>query len=359
MAGAPEKTPLAYDHSRPSVATYEGSELFETIPNKTIEAIKNLALETESTPYIVLLSAFALFIQKAANTDQVDEIVLGTTVANRDLPELEPLIGLFINMLPLRLAPSKPESVLYLIANVKAVFLSAHEHRDVAFEQIVEAINPPRALNHSPLFQITFDVQNQPAADLTLGSNRLHPITPTINNSKFDLSVTVEVSENNPSVQWVWNTSIFDKRTIENWAKNFNHFLDQFGQAARQAPDRISSLAPQLELEWVNVQKANCKSKDLPNWIAMFETNVANRGNAIAVKDEVRTFSYAELRDRAQQIARELIESGVEPGDRVIVLKHRDVDLVACLMAAHYAGATYIPLDPYYPEERLAWVVED
>ena len=359
MAGAPEKTPLAYDHARPSVATYEGSELFETIPNKTIEAIKNLALETESTPYIVLLSAFALFIQKAANTDQVDEIVLGTTVANRDLPELEPLIGLFINMLPLRLAPSKPESVLDLIAHVKAVFLSAHEHRDVAFEQIVEAINPPRALNHSPLFQITFDVQNQPAADLTLGSNRLHPITPTINNSKFDLSVTVEVSENNPSVQWVWNTSIFDKRTIENWAKNFNHFLDQFGQAARQAPDRISSLAPQLELEWVNVQKANCKSKDLPNWIAMFETNVANRGNAIAVKDEVRTFSYAELRDRAQQIARELIESGVEPGDRVIVLKHRDVDLVACLMAAHYAGATYIPLDPYYPEERLAWVVED
>ena len=86
-------------------------------------------------------------------------------------------------MLPLRLAPSKPESVLDLIAHVKAVFLSAHEHRDVAFEQIVETINPPRALNHSPLFQITFDVQNQPAADLTLGSNVLHPITPKIKNS--------------------------------------------------------------------------------------------------------------------------------------------------------------------------------
>ena len=295
MAGAPEKTPLAYDRARPSVATYEGSELFATISNETIGAIKNLALETESTPYIVLLSAFALFIQKAANTEQVDEIVLGTTVANRDLPELEPPIGLFINMLPLRLAPSEPASVLDLVKHVKAVFLSAHQHRDVAFEQIVEAINPPRALNHSPLFQITFDVQNQPAADLTLGANCLQPITPTITNSKFDLSVTVEISESSPTVQWVWNTSIFDKRTIEAWAKNFNHCIDQFVRAAIQPLDQISGLAPQLELEWINAQKNNLKSKELPNWIAMFEENVANRGNAIAVKDEVQTFSYANL----------------------------------------------------------------
>ena len=359
LADAPELTVLAYDRTRPAVATYSGAEWIQPLAIETIEAVKQAALRTDSTPYIVLLAAFSLFIHRAADSRQVEELVLGTTVANRDLAELEALIGLFINMLPLRLAPGRSRNVQDLIIATKNTFLNAYEHRDIAFERIVETVNPPRALNHSPLFQMTFDVQNQPAANLSLGNCLLDPVPPEATHSKFDLSVTVELAGPAPHIQWLWDTSILDQETVELWARNFDHLIKEFSRPEAHLLDAIGSLEPNLRDQWINTQRSTRRNLESVSWISLFENIVDQYPTATAVSTENQSYSYAELRNRAQVIAQALVESGVRPGDRVIVLKHRDPDLIACMIAVHYSGASYIPLDPAYPEERLNWVVED
>ncbi len=359
LRGAPDYTPLPLDHPRPITTGYAGEELIAPLPPALLEATERLAQETESTPYIVLLAAFSLLINRILGSPPDEELVLGTTIANRDLPELEPLVGLFINMLPLRLAPSASETVEGLIRSTKAVFLEAHQNREVAFEKIVEAVNPPRALNHSPLFQITFDVQNQPDGELSLGACTLTPITPEVVHSKFDLSVTVNTDRENSNVQWVWNPAILDRETVSSWAKSFTHTLSEVTKSNTRAIDQLTTVDAELEFDWIQRQQRNSRPLEMGHWLSAFDRCANQHPDKIAVRFRDSSLSYSELRQRALRIAGNLVALGIRPGDRVVVLKERDTDLLVSLIAVHYAGASYIPLDPAYPEQRLKWVLED
>ncbi len=356
---APTQAPLPFDQPRPVSATYRGAEQLVTIDHKLVSAVEQLARATDSTAYMVYLAGFALFLQRIAGSAQTEDWVIGTTIANRDVPQLEPLIGLFINMLPLRLSPASANNVTDLIHSIKEQYLSAHKHRGVAFERIVEAVNPPRTLNHAPIFQIAFDLQNQPDANLTLGNCELRPIAPRVQHAKFDLSVTIELTGDHAQIRWIWNTDVLHSETIAHWAQAFLALMRNLVRDPAQSLSAVSSEVPETRHAWI-ARQLQCK-RDLPEscWLDAFDQHALQKPDQTAVIAGNQTLSYAELRQRARTLAQNILAQGVGKDDRVAVLQDRHGDLLASLLAVQYAGATYVPLDPGFPEERLRWVLED
>ncbi|GAB6040379.1 amino acid adenylation domain-containing protein [Endothiovibrio diazotrophicus] len=359
LKGAPDQTPLPLDGPRPAQASYRGAELQAPIEAELMAAIERLARTTESTAYMVSLAGFALFLQRICGSAQADELVIGTTLSNRSLPELEPLIGLFINMLPLRLAPAGADDVAGLIAAVKDHYLAAHARRDIPFERIVEAVNPPRALNHAPIFQVVFDLQNQPAAELTLGACELHPVPPRAQHAKFDLSVAIESDEGGAHARWSWSSDVLTRETVEQWAASYLELLRNLVRDPRQPLAQVGALTPAASRAWLERQR-QCR-RELPErcWLEAFDRHALEQPERVALTAGGETLSYGALRARARSIAGRLINAGVRAGDRVVVLQERHADLVASLLAVQYSGAAYVPVDPGYPEERLRWVLED
>ncbi|MFK7829718.1 MAG: amino acid adenylation domain-containing protein [Congregibacter sp.] len=359
LSGAPDHTPLPMDFSRQATPSYAGEELSLALPSDTFAAVEDLARARGATTYMVLLAAFSLLIQRLSGEQESDDLVIGSTVANRDLPELEPLIGLFTNMLPLRLAPATCVTVSQLIDLIKSQYLAAHAHRNVAFERIVETLNPPRVLNRSPIFQIVFDLQNHPDVELKLGNCEFEPVAPPVQHAKFDLSVSVEANAGESKLHCVWNSDVLTRDTVESWMLGYLEVLRGFSEGLEQPLESIRSTPRVLADRWLEQQQQSFTEAPEQSWLEVFDALALKIPDRRAVSCGERSLSYAGLRQRARSIAADLLQRQVQPGDRVLVLLDRHSELLAALLAVHYAGAVYVPVDPGYPEERLRWVLED
>jgi|AntAceMinimDraft_12_1070368.scaffolds.fasta_scaffold00152_20 amino acid adenylation domain-containing protein len=356
---APELITLPLDHPRPAVMQYRGKSLKVELAPELNDAVKALALRQDCTPYMVMLAAFAILLQRHAASIDSTDMVIGTTSANRPHPDLEALIGLFINMLALRLSVDPDESGVALLAQVKSVSLQSNAHQDVAFEQVVEAINPRRSLSHAPLFQVTFDVQNAPDTELTLPGLRLHPIEAAVTASKFDLGLSIESDAQGSFARWTWNPDLFEDGTIKQLTDQYPQLLSQLTAHTDWPISRLSLVDVRHQHMIVQAQKANDHPVTTTCWLTAFEQQASAFAQRSAVSDDRETLTYQVLRDRARTLAAVLRSHGVGPEDRVCVLLDRGVNLLVSMLAVQYAGAAYVPLDPSYPAQRLAWVFED
>ncbi|MBW4649607.1 MAG: amino acid adenylation domain-containing protein [Kastovskya adunca ATA6-11-RM4] len=231
LGGAPSRLKLPTDRSRPEVQTFRGATSRFVLPKDLSDAIcasqQRFAIATLSrqegvTLFMLLLAAFQTLLSRYSNQD---DIVVGTDVANRNRSELEPLIGFFVNLLVLRTDLSGNPSFRELLRRVREVTLGAYAHQDVPFAKLVEALGAERNLNHTPLFQVLFVLQNAPMPSLELSGLTLTPIEVETGTAKFDLALFMEQTEQGIVGTWNYSTDLFDDSTITRMSGHFEMLL--------------------------------------------------------------------------------------------------------------------------------------
>lgn len=357
LSGAPELLALPTDRPRPTIQTYHGRSLNAKLDAELSKGLQTLSQAAGATLFMTLLSGFALLLSRYSGQE---DIVIGTPVANRNHADIEPLIGLFINTLALRLDLSGNPSAQELLARVRNTCLEAYQHQDVPFEQLVEELKPPRSLSYAPLFQVSFDLQNTSTDAIAMPGLTLCPVEQEAVAAKFDLSLSVEETATELLTVWNYNPDLFDEATIVRMMGHYRMMLE--GMVAEQAaPLGELPLLDQQERQQI-VYAANATAQSYPvaqSFLDLFEAQAQATPDRIALSFTDQSLSYRQLYQRVRQLASALQMLGVGPEVLVALCMERSVDMVVGLLGIMRAGGAYIPLDPGYPPERLACVLDD
>lgn len=357
ITGAPVALELPTDRPRPPVSSHRGGRRHLTFDLPRHLSIATLARAEGCTPFMVLLAAFKTLLFRCSGQE---DIVVGSPFAGRDRTETDPLIGFFVNTLPLRTDLSGNPTFRELIGRVRETTLGALAHQALPFERLVEEMHPERHLGRTPVFQVVFVYQNEPGVipdlpGLDVSRESVHTAT-----AKFDLVLSIAPAGDGLRASLEFSTDLFDAATIDRMLGHFRTLLE----AATNHPDTPIGNLPLLgEAERHQILVAwNATQTDYPRERCiheLFEERARLSPRAIAVTCGRSRLTYAELDDRANRLARYLLRSGIAPGTPVGVALARSTDLAVALLAILKAGAAYVPLDTDYPAQRLAFMIED
>jgi non-ribosomal peptide synthetase component F len=289
-----------------------------------------------------------------------DDIVIGSPSANRNHHQIESLIGFFINTLALRIDLSGDPTVRQLLERVRETALDAQNHQDLPFEQVVDIVQPPRSLSHSPLFQVMLVLQNNERSKWQLPGLEVVEIGSSYKLAKFDLSLGLYESDNGILGSLSYSTALFDRATMERHVG----YLCSMLQAMVVDVDRpIMSvdLLSQTERDLV-LREWNETQQDYPADLCIhhpFEQQVERTPQATALVFNGQSLTYAELNERANRLAHYLIELGVQPDSLVAICVERSFAMIVGVLGILKAGGAYVPLDPSYASKRLRDILAD
>ncbi|MFZ5605220.1 MAG: non-ribosomal peptide synthetase, partial [Pseudomonadota bacterium] len=313
--------------------------------------------------FMSLLAGFAVLLQRYAGQN---DFCIGTPVAGRDRSELENMVGFFVNTLAIRTQLQPDASFRQLLQQVKTRVLDGFAHQDVPFEQIVEAVDPARDMSRSPLFQVMLAYQNLPVEQsntgelAAAGDIQLEPYNPGIDAAKFDLTLTLwdEAGGLGGTIQY--NTDLFAESTLQAMMQHFTHLLACLAQQPDADIARHQYLSKdeveQQLVEWNLTALDYDRTLSLPQW---FDTSATQHSTSVAIVCGNEQLTYAQLQQQTNQFAHYLQQQGVQPGDRVAVCLDRNLHLMTAILGVIKAGATYVPLDASYPEERLRYILDN
>ncbi len=355
LTGAPELLALATDRPRPAVQTYRGGIRRFRIPEETTQGLRVLARESEASLFMVLLSAWAVLLSRYSRQD---DLVVGVPVANRNAPELEPLIGLFVNTLPLRLDLTGNPTFRELLEQAKSVALGAFEHQEVPFEQIVAALDVRRDTSHSPLFQVMLAWEHVMPSPASAGGLSIHPVEVDSTTAKFDLTLYMEEAGPQLSATLEYNSDLFDSATAERMS---GHLALALEEIARNPARRVRSIPVVSSEERRQIQGWNRTSRswELRPIHSLIEDQAARTPGAISAVCGKERMTYAALNERSNRLAHYLRGVGVGPEVPVAIAMERSLDMIVALLAILKAGGAYVPIDPEYPAERVKRMIED
>jgi amino acid adenylation domain-containing protein len=350
---------LPTDRPRPQAQSFCGATYSFELPAKLVERLETLSRQTDTTLFMVLLAAFKALLYRYTGQEAV---IVGIPIANRPLGELERVIGFFVNTLALRTDLSGKLSFRELLGRVRDVALGAYAHQDLPFEQLVEAMHLERDMSRQPLVQVMFALQDAPVSELEIDGLTLTPLEVDNGTSKFDLTLAMEQTPRGLKGTFEYNTDLFEAATIARMAGHFCTLLEDVSEEAG-LDKRLGALVlltpserHQLLVEWNYTQADYPRSRCVSQ---LFEEHVTRSPEALAVAWEDQSLSYGELNRRANQLAHYLRGLGVGPEVRVGICMERSLDMMVALLGVLKAGGAYLPLDPAYPKERLAFMLED
>ena len=358
LAGAPPLLELPTDRPRPPVQTFSGAvERFELDADLTAQ-LKQLCQRTGTTLFMTLLAAFVVLLYRYSGQE---DIVVGSPIANRNRPEIEPLIGFFLNTLALRTRLQDNPTFVDLLSQVRQIALDAYAHQDLPFEKLVEELQPQRSLSYSPLFQVTFVFQNTPGETLELPGLSVTRISERESvAAKFDLTLFISESDSGLTGMWRYNTDLFDAATIDRMSGHFQTLLTALVANPQQPVGQIPLLQVderhRVLTEWNRTQTEFPPVASLQH---LFEAQAEQTQEAAAVVFEGQQLSYGELNRRANQLAHHLQSLGVGPESRVGLYVERSLEMLVGLWGILKAGGAYVPLDPTHPQQRVAFLLED
>ncbi|RXT70445.1 amino acid adenylation domain-containing protein [Pseudomonas syringae] len=358
LSGAPALLELPTDHRRPPLRSYAGGRVSLALSPALTAGLRQLGQRHGATLFMTLLAGWSSLLSRFSGQD---DVVIGTPVANRPRSELESLIGFFVNTLALRIRPQGRLSVAALLEQVKAVMLAAHAHQDLPFEQVVEALQPPRSLGHSPIFQVMLALNNTPGGgELSLPELSLEPLQAPHTTAQFDLSLALVEADGGLVGSLEYASDLFERATIERMAGHLQVLLEAMVADDQQAVAELPLLSCEQRrqvLESFNDTAAAYPADKLLH--QLFEEQAAQQPDALAVVDEAGSLTYSELNARANRLAHYLIGLGIQPDDRVAICAQRSLEMVVGLLGILKAGGAYVPLDHGYPSERLRYMLED
>nr|QEO73764.1 AMP-dependent synthetase and ligase [uncultured bacterium] len=356
LADAPPVLELPTARPRPSVQSTEGTTRSASLSPTLTAALKALSQEEGTTLFMTLLAAFNVLLGRYARQS---DICVGSPVAGRHRGETEDLIGFFVNTLVLRTDLSGAPTFRELLGRVRETCLEAYAHQDVPFERLVEELQPERSLGHTPLFQVTFALQNALSGATELPGLEFAPLATETGSAKFDLSLEMSEEQGALTANVNYNTQLFDEAFIERLMANFEVLL---GGVVADPARPLGELPLLTDEETRRVLVGwNDNACDAPRLLAheLFESRAASHPEALAVVAPDGRLTYAELNERANSLAHFLRASGVGPESRVGLLMERGAELLVGMLGVLKAGGAYLPLDPAYPSARLGFMLED
>ncbi len=359
LADVPQLLALPTDRPRPLAQSYRGETYRFEMTGELSKRLKALAVSSGATPFMVLLTTFAILLRRYARQE---EFIVGTPAAGRDRQELEPLIGFFANTLALRLNLSGSPSFTQLLQQAKQTTIEAVEHQQVPFDHLVAALQPHRTRAHSPLVQVMFTFGQGVDRELDLDGLEVQALATDSKTSMFDLTLEMEEHGGRMRGLFEYRADLFDSDTIARMAACFRVLCRAICKAPDQQIDSFPLLsAAERRRLLAGQQNALAARQEAQAACAhqLFQQQARARPDAVAILFEDERISYRELDQRATKLAHALRELGVRPDQPVGLCFERSAELVVAILAVFKAGGAYLPLDPEYPRERTRFIVED
>ena len=381
LTGAPVLLELPSDRPRPSRQDFTGERIAVRLAPELVKGLRQLSARHGVTLYMTLLAGWAALLSRLSGQE---EIMIGSPVANRRRVELESLIGMFVNTLALRIRVGSAPTVEALLAHVKSVSLDAQNHQDLPFEQVVELLQPPHTLAHSPVFQVMFVWQNTPALELQLPGLSATTLEARRQTSQFDLLLSLGESNDEVVGGLDYASSLFTTATIERYLGHWqsllagmvaneqarvdrlpllsepqrHQILREWNATQREYPQQLALMTAdaRMDVQWSAAQRREATD---PCVHVLIEQQAARTPNHPAVVFANRTLTYRELDAEANRLAHYLLGKGVVPDTLVAVCMERSVEMVVSLLAILKAGAAYVPLEPDLPSERINYMLAD
>ena len=356
LAGAPAALDMATDRQRPAVQSFEGARRYGELPAALTDRLRAFSRRERATLFMTLLAAFDVLLWRYSGQE---DIVVGTPLAGRVRSELEGIVGLFANTLPIRTDLTGNPGFRELLRRVREVALDVYAHQDVPLDRLVEKLRPERSLSHAPLFQVVFALENTPQP-LNLPGLSMTWIEVDRGTARADLSLFASDKGAGVTCMWEYSTDLFDHDTIERMMLNYQAVLESVLDNPDVPIGSLSTCAAaerrRLVVEWNALRTepapAGCMQE-------VFEDQAERMPDAFAVVCGTERLTYRRLNARANQLAHYLRARGVRPETRVGVCLERSAAMIVSLLAVLKAGGSYVPLDPGYPADRLAFMLRD
>jgi amino acid adenylation domain-containing protein/FkbH-like protein len=360
------KLDLPCDYTRPALQSFEGSRKVFELGEELTAQLAALALETGTTLFMILLSAYTILLSKYASQE---DIIVGCPVAGRNHGEMENGVGMFVNVLPLRNQPAGAKTFIQFLGEVRGNSLKALENQDFSYDRLVELLKLKRDLSRNPLFDTVFVFQNMEEKNLVTfnvdvgesvaGNLRFRQVDFELNASKYDL--TLEAVEDRRRIKFSleYCTKLFCERTIEQLISHYIRILHQIVQNGEIKLSEISLLTD-ADVKWID-GLFNHSAAAIPNQTInqMFEeaSRAYPENTAIIAADQ--RITYRDLNIRANRLAWYLLKRGVSPDSLIGVLLDNSIETGVAIIAILKSGAAYLPLDPEYPDARINHILKD
>jgi amino acid adenylation domain-containing protein/non-ribosomal peptide synthase protein (TIGR01720 family) len=369
LRGAPAHLELPTDHPRPAQPSHAGAAVDASLSPDLSRALDGFAARRGLSPFIVMLAAYGAVLGRFAAQD---EVVIGTPVAGRPRPELERVVGLFVNTVALRVQVPAEATGETLLAQARESVLAGLQHQMVPFEHVVEALAPDRSAGRSPIFQAMLTLQNTPATSVRLPYLQTTPLAAPRTAAKFDLTLALEREPSDQEGVYAgsleYATDVFGAdtaaRLVHAWKTALVRLMAKPDTAVGALLAPAGDDAAQL-LAWSGQREADrgheaTSDGAVPSdaW-TLFARSAHQHAAAAALRQGEATLTYAQVLAHAEAIALQLHGLGVAAGDRVGLLFPRSLAWVASILAAVRLGAVYVPLDPAAPAARLATIAGD
>ncbi|MFL6126121.1 non-ribosomal peptide synthetase [Actinophytocola sp.] len=343
------------DRPRPTTADGVGDSVVAFLSEETTSALTGLAWRARATPFIVVMAALAATLRAYTGSD---DVVIGAIVSDRPHPELQDLVGFFINTVPVRISLAGPELTFReLIVRTRDAWMAADTHQDAPFEQVVGAVRGGSQTQRNPVFDVA----------LSHGGDRISPTesdsAPTLwrpdipTTARFDLSLTTLPVDGGIEVTFLYRVDLFDRAPIEALTARYVRLIEQ-AVAEPERPLCDLALVSAAELEPLHARN-DASAAPETTVVELVQAQAASRPEAPAVVGASGTLSYRQLNERANQLARYLLTRGVGPERIVGVCLENDVERYVVLLAVVKCGAVYLPLDPGFPADRLRFLLGD
>ncbi|GAB7184067.1 amino acid adenylation domain-containing protein [Kitasatospora sp. Ki12] len=355
-----EPLELPADRHRPALWEPAGADVTFTVPAGCAARLTELGRGRGATPFMVYLAAYQLLLARHAGRE---DVAVGVSVSRRDQPELEQLLGMFLNTVVLRTDLSGSPTFHDLLGRVRESVLDAYDHQDVPFDRVVADLAPERDRSRNPVFQAAFALHTTDPQPFRLAGLDVGLVPAAVTTSAFDLSLHLdEEPDGSLTGRFLYPTALFDHARIERMA---GHLLRLLTQLAEQPDSPVHRLELLTEAESRALDAWNPADADPdrlwsgPSLPELFLARAEATPDAVAVVAGPLKLTYAELADRTLRLAHRLTALGVAPETPVGVALHRGADLVTALLAVLTAGGVYVPLAPDHPADRLAYLVAD
>jgi amino acid adenylation domain-containing protein len=358
LEGAPTTLDLPTDRPRPAVQSFRGAGKQFSIPKALADEVQKASRQFGTTSFMTLLTAFYLLLARHSGEE---DIVIGGIIANRNRAEVEGLIGLFANTLPLRTKLSGDPSFRQLLERVRDTALGAYAHQDMPFDRLVEELRPERSPSYNPLFQVLFSLQGAASRTFELSGLQLQPLSGVVGTTaKFDLSFFLLEGPDSLGGRIEYNTDLFDSQTIERMLQHYLKLLEN-GLAYPDRPMSKLDLLEDAERKQVLVD-FNQTAAEFPVDICLHDfvaKQAEETPKAVAVVSGDERLTYAELNTRANRLANFLVKKGAGPDVLIGINCERKAHLLVAILGVLKSGCAYVPLDPMYPKDRIQAILED
>lgn len=345
------------NYPRPSKKSFEGAKIYKTLEKDLTNNIYEMCKKLNVTPYMLLLSAYYILLSKYSRQD---DIVIGSPIIGRNNSQLSNIIGMFVNNLSLRAHIDENLSFSTFLKNIKNICLKAFEHQSYPFDRLVNDLNLKRDLGRNPLFDTMFIYQNDGYFPVSLDNIKSEYYMPDANISKFDLSLEVIPDDNTFKLNFEYCTKLFNESFIDNLS---DHYINILKEIISNIDILISDITMLSNIEKNRILYTfNNTIVDYPSNISivnLFEEQVKNTPNNIAIVFENEKLTYEELNHKANQLAHTILNQGVNTGDVIALLLDKSLEMIISILAVLKCNCAFLPIDINYPQERIDYMLKD